>query len=165
VADRLVAIFPGLAHGRYRETSPATPNCDYNCIAWAASRTDHWWEPDPYQYFYWPPGVARQYTLQAYSDVYRVFGFEPCGSGRFEIASEKIVLFATSGGVPQHAARQLESGRWTSKLGRDVDIEHTTPDMLSGNSYGQPVLFMQRPRPMWRWPLAALKHAFAEFRT
>ena len=31
----------------------------------------------------------------------------------------------------QHAARQLVSGKWTSKLGPDEDIEHESPDSIA----------------------------------
>ena len=37
---------------------------------------------------------------------------------------EKVALYAL-GGVPKHAARQLSSGRWSSKLGDLEDVEHT----------------------------------------
>ena len=157
--DRLVAIFPGLALQGYRETSPPTWN--YNCIAWAACRTDLWWEPDVNQYYYWPPGVARDYTLQAYADAYMVLGFEVCATGDFELRFEKIALFVDAGGLPTHAARQLDNGSWTSKLGPDVDIEHATPQALSGNEYGQPVLFMRRPRSIWRRLLAILQRVYS----
>jgi len=33
--------FPRLTAARYRVTSPATT--DYNCVAWAAGDTEHWW--------------------------------------------------------------------------------------------------------------------------
>jgi hypothetical protein len=46
--------------------------------------------------------------------------------------------------VPKHAARQLPSGRWTSKLGPMEDIEHALHD-LTGMAYGSVVLVMKRP--------------------
>ena len=57
---------------------------------------------------------------------------------------EKIALFATDQAVPLHAARQLASGRWTSKLGEREDIEHALRD-LEGEIYGTVVLIMKRP--------------------
>ena len=45
---------------------------------------------------------------------------------------------------PKHAARQLPSGRWTSKLGFLEDIEHALHD-LEGTEYGAVVLVMKRP--------------------
>ena len=50
-------------------------------------------------------------------------------------------------------ARQLESGRWTSKLGSDCDIEHELEalegfdDSPDAYRYGRVVGFMSRPRP------------------
>lgn len=145
---RLVAIFPGLAADGFRETSPSTS--DYNCIAWAASRADQWWEPDPFLQFFWPAGIGRQYTLSAYVAAYESVGFVVCATIDFEVLFEKIVIFADANGVPKHAARQLENGKWTSKLGRDVDIEHATPAALSGVHYGQPVCFMRKRRSLGR---------------
>jgi hypothetical protein len=144
----LLNLFPGLAADGYRETSP--PTWDYNCIAWAASRTDRWWEPDASLQFFWPPGVPRQYTLIAYVAAYESEGFVVCPSDHFEIFSEKIVIYVVSNGVPKHAARQLDNGKWTSKLGPNIDIEHATPEAVSGGHYGQPACFMRRRRSLPR---------------
>jgi hypothetical protein len=38
--------FPRLIPLNHRETSPAT--AAYNCVAWAAGDTDHWWRPGVY---------------------------------------------------------------------------------------------------------------------
>jgi hypothetical protein len=43
-----------------------------------------------------------------------------------------------------HAARQLPTGKWTSKLGKAEDIEHDSPDDVAGGIYGEVVLFMRR---------------------
>jgi hypothetical protein len=45
----------------------------------------------------------------------------------------------------KHAARQLPTGRWTSKLGKAVDIEHDTPEGVTGPVYGAVVKFLRRP--------------------
>jgi hypothetical protein len=39
---------PNLTERNYRITSP--PSLEYNCVAWAAGDTDHWWQPG----VYWP---------------------------------------------------------------------------------------------------------------
>jgi len=56
---------------------------------------------------------------------------------------EKIAIFADEQGEPLHAARQLPSGRWTSKLGADVDIEHDLA-ALEGDLYGKVACFLKR---------------------
>ena len=144
--DPLLGEFPGLASG-YRTTSQATD--EYNCIAWAAGRDDCWWWPGHLDGF-WPPGVPAVATLAAFEAAYRFLGYELCPSGGFEPQFEKIAIFSDADNVPTHAARQLMSGRWTSKLGREVDIEHGSPEALTSGVYGAPALFMRRRRPLWQ---------------
>ena len=50
------------------------------------------------------------------------------------------------GGEYMHAALQLESGKWTSKMGPDEDIEHDAPENLAGPCFGQVTAFMKRKR-------------------
>ena len=156
--DPLVAVFPGLAMGGYRVTSPATDR--YNCIAWAAGRDDRWWEPGHADAF-WPADAPAARTLAAFEAAYRTLGYEPYASERFELRFEKVAIFTNPAGVPTHAARQLDNGRWTSKLGRDVDIEHATPHALNGPDYGAPALFMRRRRSPWRLMVALLRRLAA----
>jgi len=58
---------------------------------------------------------------------------------------EKVALFAESGLLYTHAARQLASGRWTSKLGGAEDVEHDRPNDVAGGVYGEVVQIMRRP--------------------
>lgn len=136
--------FPNLTRTNHRAISPATP--DYNCIAWAAAQQDRWWWPDPMQTAYWPPGVPRQETLEAFEAAYRTLGFFPCADESVEAGFRKIALYAKAG-VPTHAARQLSDGRWTSKLGDYEDIEHMTLQALEGSLYGTVALLLRRAGP------------------
>jgi len=61
---------------------------------------------------------------------------------------ERIAIFAILA-QPTHAARQLENGRWTSKLGRAVDIEHEL-DALEGTDYGKVTQILKRRRELKR---------------
>jgi hypothetical protein len=56
---------------------------------------------------------------------------------------EKVALYGSTF-LYTHAARQLLNGKWTSKLGRSVDIEHDTPDDLAGGVYGEVQQYMRR---------------------
>ena len=49
--------------------------------------------------------------------------------------------------VPTHAALQLESGDWTSKLGPFEDVTHTTVEAVAGPVYGTVICYLARPRP------------------
>jgi len=81
--------------------------------------------------------------------AYATLGYEPCLDGTLEPGFEKIVIYVLSG-TPTHAARQLNSGLWTSKLGQQVDVEHDTPEAIVQEIaqlaaiYGLPVQYMKR---------------------
>lgn len=132
-------LFPRLTLDNHRVTSP--PTTDYNCIAWSAGDTERWWEPGRY----WPIS-AESYGLDVLEAAFRSLGYETCSDGSLESGFEKIVLYAR-GQFYTHAARQLSSGKWTSKLGRSEDIEHDTPDDVAGGVYGDVASFMKRQLP------------------
>lgn len=130
---------PGLTASNYRVTSPATWN--YNCIAWAVGVTDAWWWPVPGRY--WPADVPREESRAAFLAVFAKLGYSPCATADLEAGVEKIALYAV-GEKPSHAARQLASGVWTSKLGPSIDIEHTTLEALAGGVYGELTAVLSR---------------------
>jgi hypothetical protein len=73
-------------------------------------------------------------------------GFERCVDGNPENGYQKIALYVIDNEV-QHAARLLDTGDWTSKLGFEgLDMIHSHADTLSGESYGIPEIFMKRER-------------------
>ena len=98
------------------------PAIDYNSFAWAAGYSDRWWGTTSEDF--WPTGVTREETLQAYINAYKVIGYEICNSESFEEGFEKIAIYVDDNKKPKHAARQLSNGRWTSKMGRFEDVEH-----------------------------------------
>jgi hypothetical protein len=137
-------VFPGLQTSSYRVTSPATR--DYNCIAWAAGDTAHWWWPDvdpDNDAIFWPAGVPLEESLDTFVTAFATLGYAPCGGEAPEPGFERVALFARAG-IPTHAARQMPSGRWTSKLGPGEDIEHDL-HALSGEVYGTMVQVLKRP--------------------
>ena len=124
--------------------SPETD--DYNCIAWAAGDDKQWWEPDIWAIFYWPPGVPRQMTLDAFIKAYETLGFVRCQNCKLEDNIIKIALYVDAQGNPTHVARLLPNGKWTSKCGHLEDIEHELTE-LSGPplSYGNIACCMKKP--------------------
>jgi hypothetical protein len=139
--ERVRTLLPRLTADNYRETSPS--DWGYNCIAWAAGVTDAWWWPTPGRY--WPPDVLREESLAAFVAAFATLGYAPMASPILESSIEKVVLYAV-GGIPTHAARQLLSGMWTSKLGPAIDIEHATPDAITGGVYGEVSVILGRSR-------------------
>ena len=140
-SEQLEVLFPKLRETEYRLRSPKARH--YNCIAWAAKDDSRWWEPGLLDIHYWPDAAPQEYSVEAYTKAFSTLGYEPCDDGSLEAGHEKIALFADDDG-PTHAARQLDNGRWTSKLGMLEDIEHTL-EGLSDCQYGKIVLFMRRP--------------------
>jgi hypothetical protein len=131
--------FPNLLNGQYRVTSQNTR--DYNCLAWAAGETHRRWDLEPN--YYWPIS-EREQTIPAFVKAYETRGYAVCDNGDFEHGYEKIAIYAVNN-KPQHAARQLGNGAWSSKLGDGWDIEHPTLEGVKSSEYGEAVLFMKRP--------------------
>lgn len=139
----LARLFPDLSPDRYSITSPSDRN--YNCVAWAADDDEHWWWPAYGSY--WPNEVERECTLDRFREAFELQGYEPCDEAHFEAGYTKIAVYVNTAGVPTHAARQTTDGRWTSKLGRFVDIQHEAPGDLggfAGSAYGEVGLIMKR---------------------
>jgi hypothetical protein len=120
-------------------------------MAWALGLTNQWWEPfglivpaPPPEYF-WPDGVANESSVEAYAHIFRERGFVDCESGDHEKGMLKIALYTRDGEVT-HVARQLPNGRWTSKLGKCEDIEHTLEGLVSDGpfAYGAATHFFRR---------------------
>ena len=133
--------FPALHADYVQSTSLAT--IDYNCIAWAAGDVNRWWWPTPGLY-YWPRSAPMEETLEAFIAAFTLLGFAESEGGDLESGIEKVALYASGGGTPTHMARQLPNGRWTSKLGSNVDIEHATVGQLEGPLYGTVARYLKR---------------------
>ncbi len=150
LAPELEANFPNLRRGEYEKTSKNT--AVYNCIAYAAEDESVWWWPDHGVGIYWPVGVSQEETIESFVHAYGSIGYVVCDDGcrNVEAGFQKIAIYVDDDGVPSHAARQLPSGCWTSKLGKAEDIRHNTleaieSDPIMGLGYGKVALIMRRP--------------------
>ena len=148
VAPRLEDVFPKLHGQPYGIKSPKDDH--YNCVAWAAGDDRNWWWPDPNHEDFWPAGAARAETVAAFRDAFAALGYVACDDDQLEAGYEKIAVFALAG-APKHAARQLPTGRWASKLGLMEGIEHALLD-LPGLRYGSVALVMKRRLPAAEGP-------------
>jgi hypothetical protein len=118
--------FPRFRKEEYRVTSPA--DWKYNCIAYAAGEcAAPWWPSDAEtEGVFWPPEAPREETMDAFVTAFKTKGYCPIDDMNtgVEAGYEKIVIYVDAEGTPSHAARQLDSGAWTSKLGTCEDISH-----------------------------------------
>jgi hypothetical protein len=112
----------------------------YNCIAWAAGETHRVWWPG---LWYWPPGVPIGDDLAAFVQAFATLGYMPCPDDSLEPGFEKVAIYAVGAAV-KPMARQLPGGRWTSKLGPKVDVEHVLGGLV-GPTYGTVVQILKRP--------------------
>ena len=141
--QELKLSFPMLQSTTYKITSPDTK--DYNCIAWAAGDTEAWWWPDSLYLYFWPSGILRKETIDAFVKAFESLDYNICQDDNYETGYEKVAIYAKSDGSPTHAARQIDSEKWTSKIGGLEDIEHAIHS-LSGALYGEPIVYMKRPK-------------------
>jgi hypothetical protein len=133
--------FPNSYQEPFIQTSQFDPS--YNCIAWAANDSNRWYEPDPDGDYFWPQEVPREYTIEAYIQLYQHIGYEPCDNGDFEVGYQKVAIFSSDMITASHAARQLNADHWTSKLGKDIDVSHSIFSISDG-FYGHVVQFLKR---------------------
>lgn len=137
--------YPNLVTTGYQVTSQDT--IDYNCIAWAVEEDEEWWWPDNQEQYYWPINVPREETINAFIKAFQTIGYEVDDSLNVNLENEfqKIAIYARKlDKKPTHVARQLNNGKWTSKLGQYEDIEHNKLEGLIGEKYGEVTCIMKR---------------------
>lgn len=149
---QLIEQFPRLASdNHFKITSPIDPN--YNCISWAMRYQDRWTSPTEYPYvldgvtYWWPAGAKTGQHISCLVDAFIKEGFELCDDDLFDEEYLKIALYFNPKNHDNwtHAARQLRSGIWASKLGCLFDIEHGTPYTIESNVYGKVYCIMRTP--------------------
>ena len=138
--EYLEIFLPGLAISGYEITSEASDV--YNCIAWAAGDNTDWWDWHPRAY--WPEFAPRSPEVEALVQVFAGLGYSVCDNAELEAGYEKVAVYAINGRW-EHAARQLENGQCTSKLGEFEDITHPSPEDVAGGVFGNVHCIMRRP--------------------
>jgi hypothetical protein len=136
----VIDAFPNSSEEPFIQTSHEDPS--YNCIAWAAGDNTRWYWPDEYGIYYWPSEVSRENTVDNFIKLYEFLGYEKCDNGYYEENFTKVAVFS-SGATPTHAARQLENGNWTSKLGVNIDVEHSIYSIENG-LYGKVAQYLKK---------------------
>jgi hypothetical protein len=138
----LERLFPSLSESGYSKSSERDP--EYNCFAFAVHDTKQYWQKVAVHGYYWP--LERDDRLEDWIEALRLNNFKVTNDWNLEAGFERVCIYVNDAGSPEHVARQLESGSWTSKIGRDEDIEHLTLDGLKGKEYGELKIMMKRIR-------------------
>jgi hypothetical protein len=87
--------------------------------------------------------------MPAFILAFATLGYSVCENPALEHGVEKVALYAKimfGQAVPTHAALELESGEWTSKLGPLEDVRHAKLEAVNGPLYGHPMTFLSRLR-------------------
>ena len=140
MSQELEEFFPNLAGSGYEITGEASK--EYNCIAWVLGMSHRNWDcydPDGY----WPPSIPRDDLIVTAVQLFASEGFSLCDNDALESGYEKIALYAFVGRFT-HAAKQLNDGRWTSKLGKREVITHPSLANLTGGFFGNVHCIMRR---------------------
>lgn len=136
--EEIYASFPKLKDATHKFTSPADPT--YNCIAWSVNdATRYWW---PNHFTYWPDGVPLDDSLDAFMQMYSKLGYRL--TELIPKRGVEAVAIYGAGSRVKHAARlSKDSSLWKSKLGDEVDIEHTL-NAIESDVYGSVLAIMMK---------------------
>jgi len=150
IKARLIDFFPKLAVDKNFEITSKASN-DYNCIAWACKYDDRWIQPSYLGQpnldcvVWWPPEVQEGTDISCLVTVFENQGFAICDTFDYEKEYTKVALYINeSNNEWTHAAREKKNGFWTSKLGHNVDIQHSTPYTIENIIYGKVFCFMKK---------------------
>lgn len=137
--------FDNLVSIGYRRTSDEDEF--YNCVAWALGDTSQRWDPIKGSGDHWPQNMPCLCDIPTFMSLFQSQGgYVKCDDWKHEEGIEKIVLFEElQHGLFSHVTRELRDGKWTSKLGDWEDIEHNSPEALTGKEYGKISAVMKRP--------------------
>lgn len=133
----------------------AAPSTAYNCIAWALGQRNEWWEPHSPGSIavgqgYWPAGLPHNRDPQTLRVLFCQEGFADCENGNLDQNLVKVALYRIPDGNGSyrwtHAARQLKTGLWTSKLGNSYAVIHRKPDDPDGDLYGSVYAYLAKLR-------------------
>lgn len=138
------------------EESDEQLNKLYNCIAYSLGFDDIWVWPLSIGItvypnktiegrmfrIYWPVGVPKNLTMNAFEQMYALFGYERCKDMRYEPGYKKIIVYGYSTKEISHAAI-VHNGYCTSKMGKYVIITHQ-PESLIGEDYGHIIMCVKR---------------------
>lgn len=126
--NQLHQEIPNLKTVNWRIKSPL--DTQYQCIAWAACRTDRVWWPWDHPKFYWPPGfekfpVDSPVPVDSFAEMFeKKFGYRSCQNSGFEFGFQKVAIYANLLGVTHMARQRFWGSGWLSKCGDEEDIIH-----------------------------------------
>lgn len=141
--------FPKVCKENCRQDNARQSDDRYNCIAFAIGNDRLWIWPSGKKGQYWPEGIQRDESVEAFSAMFEYFGFQPCAMTDFRGDIHQIVIYANEvKGVLRvtHAAKRIDDLWWHSKLGRQLAVYHHLNALDGPDDYGLPYAFMAKPK-------------------
>ena len=91
--------------------------------------------------------------MEAFIQAFGTLGYvacddKECANPPHEPGVERVAIYAILD-APKHAAKEVNESWWTSKMGMNIDLEHTLR-ALEGPSYGHVRKIPSRPLPSVR---------------
>jgi hypothetical protein len=131
ITKELRKDFPNMNYWNSKQTSEL--NKCYNCVAWVSEINNDW---------IWPDIVNKTVFI----NLFKSYGYKEIQNGNISLEpyKQKIAIYVDSFNKPSHVARQLRNGKWTSKIGRNIDIEHDNLEVLEGPLYGRINIMMEK---------------------
>lgn len=149
IEDRIKNAFPGLSLDSSFEVT-SKQDFKYNCIAWASIVDNKYIWPGPIRTldgvtYWWNEDLDHTETLENFVKYFESLGYEKCASSISEEGVRKIAIYGNlSLNKITHAARERRDGLWTSKLGPEQDIVHSSPADIEGRIYGEVLQVMKK---------------------
>jgi hypothetical protein len=125
----LLTLFSRLRPGGFALIGPVDPN--FNCIGHADGSEENCCVPE---------------SIDAYVQHFRAHGFVECYGPDSGSGAPMVAIFA-HGVRACHAALRID-GKWTSKIGGGVTIQHELDDLIGDRptEYGRIVRYMRKQR-------------------
>src|SRR5438128_7714393 len=101
----LEALFPALSKSGYSKSSERDPA--YNCFAFAVHDAGQYWQKVAVRGYYWP--LERDDRVEDWIEALRLNNFRITDNWNLEPGFEKVCIYVSDAGSPEHVARQLES--------------------------------------------------------
>lgn len=138
--EDIETTFPSLNPSNCERKSDEDFN--YNCLAFVLGDQDNWWEPPAQFGFYWPPGFPEDVSVQTVTAIIMLHGFVVELEPDANPITDSIAIYA-KGEEWTHFSK-FTHGTWTSKIGEDHDILHSSLEVLQGDLYGRVVKILSR---------------------
>jgi len=158
--EDLIKSFPKLpTDGAFNiifEPGDEDSNKIFNCVAYTLSFNEYWIWPgnSGVTYFiresygeknfkmFWPVGVRNDTSLEAFTQLYTLFGYEPCNNITFDSNYQKVIVYGFNAKEVTHVA-VINDGFCTSKMGAEILLNHH-PDSLVGEVFGDILIAFKR---------------------